>query len=197
MKHIAIVYFSGSGHTQLLAEAVQRGASSISDANAQLVPIDGRDIAGGRFQNDALLEELGKADAIIFGSPTYMGTVAAQFKAFADATVGIWFTRGWTNKLAAGFTHSGSPSGDKLSTLQYLSLFAAQHGMLWIGSGEAASQENGAHVNRLGSFVGVMGFTQQPPGTAPVDAGDLLTAERLGIRVANLAQRFEAELAAA
>jgi NAD(P)H dehydrogenase (quinone) len=199
MKQIAIVYFSGSGHTQLLAEAVQRGAASISDTSAQLVPIDGRDIVGGRFQNEALLVELGKADAIIFGSPTYMGTIAAQFKAFADSTAGIWFTRGWKNKLAAGFTHSGSPSGDKLSTLQYLSLFAAQHGMLWIGNAEASSQEtSGAHVNRLGSFLGVMGFTQQPPGTTPeVNAGDVLTAERLGRRVANLAQRFETELAAA
>ena len=84
-----------------------------------------------------------------------------------------------------------------MSTLQYLSLFAAQHGMVWIGNAEASSQENGAHVNRLGSFVGAMGFTQQPPGTAPeVDAGDLLTAERLGIRVAHLAQRLEMELAA-
>lgn len=201
MKHIAIVYFSGSGHTQLMAEAVQRGAASNGQVQSELLPIDGRDIQGGRFENKALLEKLNRADAIIFGTPTYMGGVAAQFKAFADATGGIWFSQGWKDKLAAGFTHSGSPSGDKLSTLQYLSLFAAQHGMLWVGNGEFPSHYLGKSdgVNRLGATLGVMGFTSQPPGTAPeVHDGDLLTAEALGRRVASYVQKLQVqELAAA
>ncbi|MBA4150812.1 MAG: flavodoxin family protein [Verrucomicrobia bacterium] len=189
MKQIAIVYFSGSGHTQLMAEAAHRGASSITDVTAELLPVDGRDIVGGRFQNEALLQKLKQADAIIFGTPTYMGGVAAQFKAFVDATGGIWFAQEWKNKIAAGFTHSGSLSGDKLSTLQYLSLFAAQHGMVWIGNAHHNSIDG---MNRLGSYLGVMGATAQPTGTVPeVNAGDIATMEALGRRVGNLSQELK------
>lgn len=193
MKDIAIVYFSGSGHTKIMAEAVQRGASAIEGVRAHLVEIRGSDIEDGRYRNPRLLDQLGRMDALIFGTPTYMGNVAAQFKAFMDATSGVWFAQGWKNKLAAAFTHSGSPSGDKLSTLQYLSLFAAQHGMLWIGNAEFPAQYRGGSngVNRLNSSVGVMGFTFQAPGTpAEVDSGDLLTAEALGERLARFAVRL-------
>lgn len=195
MKTIAIVYFSGSGHTALMAEAVQRGAATVGGIDAVLLPIDGRRIVEGRFTDERLLTRLNGADALIFGSPTYMGSVAAQFKAFADATATIWFNRGWKGKLAAGFTHSGSPSGDKLSTLQYLSLFAAQHGMLWIGNADLPSVYRGQTdgFNRLSSFLGVMGYTSQSPDEPPmVDSGDLLTAEALGRRVASLVLAMEA-----
>lgn len=193
MKTIAIVYFSGSGHTALMAEAVQRGAAGVAGVEAALLPIDGRRIVDGRFTDADLLALLNSADAIIFGSPTYMGSVAAQFKAFADATAGAWFARSWSGKLAAGFTHSGSPSGDKLSTLQYLSLFAAQHGMVWVGNAELPSYYRGRSdgFNRVNSFLGVMGYTSQSPDEPPVvDSGDLLTAEALGRRVAGLVQRL-------
>lgn len=193
MKTMAIVYFSGSGHTALMAEAVRRGAAAAGGVETVLLPIDGRKIVEGRFKDEALLARLHDADAILFGSPTYMGGVAAQFKAFVDATAGLWFARRWSGKLAAGFTHSGSPSGDKLSTLQYLSLFAAQHGMLWIGNADLPSAYRGGTdgFNRLNSFLGVMGYTSQAPDEPPaVDAGDLLTAEALGRRVAEQLQRL-------
>lgn len=192
MKTIAIVYFSGSGHTALMAEAVQRGAAAVDGVEAVLLPIDERKIVEGRFTDEGLLARLNDADAIVFGSPTYMGSVAAQFKAFADATAEAWFARRWSGKLAAGFTHSGSPSGDKLSTLQYLSLFAAQHGMVWIGNADLPSVYHGQTdgFNRLNSFLGVMGYTSQSPDEPPaVDSGDLLTAEVLGRRVASFAQQ--------
>jgi len=193
MKTIAIVYFSGSGHTAAMAEAVQRGAAGTGGIDTVLLPIDGRRIVDGRFTDEDLLARLDGADAIIFGSPTYMGSVAAQFKAFADATAGAWFTRSWSGKLAAGFTHSGSPSGDKLSTLQYLSLFAAQHGMIWIGNADLPSFYQGRTdgLNRLNSFLGVMGYTTQSPDEPPtVDSGDLLTAQALGQRVAAMVRRL-------
>ncbi len=182
MKTVSIVYFSGLGHTAQMAEAVLRGASGRADVVAQAFPISGQDIVDGRFTNEALLAQLTASDAIVFGSPTYMGNVAAQFKAFADATAGIWYQRQWADKLASGFTHSGSPSGDKLSALQYLSLFAAQHGMLWIGNADIPAPMAGdVTVNRIGSYLGAMGAGRDDV----VDGGDLLTAERLGRRIAS------------
>jgi len=193
MKTVSIVYFSGSGHTRLMAEAVQRGVASVADTQVQLVPIEGKDIVEGRFKNEELLKNLSASDALIFGTPTYMGGPSAQFKAFADATGMVWFGQGWRNKIAGGFTHSGSPSGDKLSTLQYLADFAFQHGMLWVGLGAIPSTYAGLTdgFNRLGFYHGAAGFTPFNPGApASVDAGDLLTAERYGQRIATLAQAY-------
>lgn len=194
MTSVAIVYYSGSGHTALLAAAVQRGAQAESDVTARLLPIDPARLVEGRLQDPALLDAITRADAVIFGSPTYMGGVAAQFKAFMDASSGHWYRRQWKDKLAAGFTHSGSPSGDKLNTLVSLAVFAAQHGMIWIGNSDLPDS-SGPGVNRVGAYLGVMGYGNGAPGTAPaLAAGDLATAEALGRRVAALAVRFEPRL---
>lgn len=183
MPTVSILYFSGSGHTTKLAESVAHGVGSVAGVTAQLIAIKGEDIVLGRYKNDAVIAQLDASDAIIFGSPTYMGGPAAQFKAFADATVGSWFQQKWRDKIASGFTISGAPSGDKLSTLQYFHLLAMEHGMLWVGTGEMPGQPNG--LNRLGSWVGVMALAQPEQSTevAP-NAEDKLSGERLGQRVA-------------
>ncbi|WP_254923522.1 flavodoxin family protein [Pseudanabaena sp. SR411] len=152
MSSIAIIYFSGTGHTHLIAEAFAEGVNKVADTKVQPFRITGEQIHNGRWHNEEVLEALNQSDAIVFGSPTYMGGVAAQFKAFVDAASGIWFQQLWKNKLAGGFTHSGSPSGDKQGTLLYLAINAAQHSMIWVGAGEM--NQNG--VNRLGSYMGVM-----------------------------------------
>ncbi len=133
MPTLSVIYFSGTGHTTKLAEAVHKGAASVPGVTTQLIAISGDDILKGRYQNDAVFAQLDASDAIIFGSPTYMGGPAAQFKAFADATGGRWFAGAWRDKLAAGFTVSSGPSGDKLSTLHYFFTLAMQLGMMWIG----------------------------------------------------------------
>jgi len=188
MSTVSIVYFSGSGHTTKLAEAVAKGAGSVAGITAQLIAIRGDDIVQGRYRNDAVIGQLDASDAIIFGSPTYMGGPAAQFKAFADATVGSWIQQKWRDKFASGFTVSGAPSGDKLSTLQYFNTLAMEHGMIWIGTGELPMQPDG--VNRLGSWIGAMALAK-PEESADVapNAEDRLSGERLGARVAKLLQR--------
>jgi NAD(P)H dehydrogenase (quinone) len=190
VANIAIIYFSGTGHTHLMAEAIAHAANQVQDTHVDLLRITGEQIVNGRWQDDTFLTKLNAADAIIFGSPTYMGGVAAQFKAFVDAASGIWFQQGWKDKLAAGFTHSGSPSGDKQGTLIYMAINAAQHNMIWITHGEMANPENG--INRLGSYLGVMGQSNLDMSGKPVeiDPGDRLTSEKLGIRVANMANQF-------
>jgi NAD(P)H dehydrogenase (quinone) len=194
MKTAVIVYFSGTGHTARLAEAVRQGVIEVADVAARLLPIDPARIKEGRLQDPALLDEITRADAVIFGTPTYMGGVAAQFKAFMDASSGHWYRRQWKDKLAAGFTHSGSPSGDKLNTLFSLAVFAAQHGMIWIGNSDLTGS-GGPGVNRVGSYLGVMGYGNGAPDAEPaLDAGDLATAAALGRRVAEMALRFDRQL---
>ncbi len=136
-----------------------------------------------------MFAQLDASEAIIFGSPTYMGGPAAQFKAFADATASKWFGRAWRDKIAAGFSVSLSPSGDKFSTLQYFHTLAMQHGMIWVGLGEMPLPANG--IDRLGSFGGVMAQAGQEPTEIAPNAPDKLTGELLGKRVAEFALRLE------
>ncbi|NBO42431.1 MAG: flavodoxin family protein, partial [Betaproteobacteria bacterium] len=107
MSKAVVVYHSGYGHTQRVAQFVAEGAK------AQLIAID----ADGNL-SDADWTAINAADAIIFGSPTYMGMASWQSKKFADATSKQWMSGAWKDKVAGGFTISASPSGDKLSTIQ-------------------------------------------------------------------------------
>ncbi len=177
-----------------MAEAVAAGAKQASNTAVEVLRITGDQITQGRWHNDEMLQKLHQADAIIFGSPTYMGGVAAQFKAFIDAASSVWFTQGWKDKVAGGFTHSGSPSGDKQGTLLYLMTNAMQHCMVWVGNADANQYSDAPDaVNRLGSYAGVMG--QSPPDMtgkpAEVHQGDLLTAQNYGKRIAEAAQRWK------
>ncbi len=187
MSTVSIVYYSGSGHNTKMAEAVHRGAASVPAVTANLIGISGDDIAKGRYENETVLSQLDASDAIIFGCPTYMGGPAAQFKALADATGGRWFHGKWRDKLAAGFSVSNGPSGDKLNTLHYLFTLAMQHGMIWIGMPENPMNDKG--INRLSSYAGVMGQGFDTPEVTPNEA-DKLTGEILGKRVAAFAVKL-------
>ncbi len=188
MTQIAVVYHSGYGHTGEQAKAVARGAQKVEGVTVHLLNVD---------EAQQQWELLKASDAIIFGSPTYMGSASAQFKAFMDASSKAWNVRDWQDKIAAGFTTSASQNGDKLNTLIQLAIFAAQHGMIWVGQdllpGNNNSKGSVNDLNRLGSFLGAMAQANadEGPDTAPIQS-DLLTAEHLGERVATVAKRFTA-----
>lgn len=183
---VAVVFHSGSGHTRVLAEAVHRGADGVAGVAATLVSVD---------QHERHWATLDEADALVFGAPTYMAGPSAPFKAFLEATSPRWQEQRWRDKLAAGFTNSAGMNGDKLNTLQALSLFAMQHGMVWVGlgllPGNHTSQGSPADLNRLAAFLGAMAQSNadQPPDLAP-PASDRATAEHLGRRVAQAALRW-------
>jgi len=187
MPTVAIVYYSAQGHTHALAEAVAEGASGVTGTSVVLHRIQDADIQNGRWKNDDAVKELSAADAIIFGTPTYMGGYSAQMKAFIDACSGVWYQQGWKDKVAAGFTHSGGLSGDKLNTLVGLAINAMQHGMLWIGPALMVEGMDPTNVNRLSSYTGAMA---QSAGATPVCDGDKKTAAGLGKRVAEAAARW-------
>ncbi len=196
MSNLAIVYFSGTGKTHLMAEAIAQGASQVPGVKTELLRILEHQIVNGVWQDAEILEKLNQSDAIVFGSPTYMGGVAGQFKLFIDAASEIWLQQGWKDKIAAGFTHASCGSGDKQSTLLYLAINAAQHGMIWVNVGDLPSQflEKDDGVNRLGSYLGVMGQgvdLSQSPTQLALDPGDQLTAFRFGKRIAQASQRWK------
>ena len=178
---VSIVYYSGSGHTAEMAQAVAKGASSAGGVSVAQHRILDKDFKGGRWLNEEVLRQLDASDAIILGSPTYMGCVSAQLKAFMDATSSRCPQRKWVDKIAAAFTVSAHPSGDKLNMLVTCSVFAMQHGMIWVGVADGSS---------LGIFFGAAGCAiDEPPAEMP-SAEDKLTGEMLGRRVTRLTRRL-------
>ncbi|KIL99654.1 Multimeric flavodoxin WrbA [Paramagnetospirillum magnetotacticum MS-1] len=186
MTSIAIVFHSGYGHTKVVAEAVAAGAALVAGTQVHLVAAE---------EAEAKADLLNGADAIIFGSPTYMGAVLAKFKEFMEWSSKTWYGRGWIDKLAAGFTVSASQNGDKLAVLQQLSVFAAQHGMIWVGldllPGNNNSKGSVEDLNRLGSFLGAMAQANADQGPEGVTNADKKTATHLGKRVAEAAARWK------
>lgn len=186
-KTVSVLYHSGYGHTKKVAEAILEGVKT-KNVNAHIHTID----AEGNL-SEATWEALDASDAIIMGSPTYMGGPSWQFKKFADASSKRWMARTWQNKIAAGFTNSASYSGDKLATLQQIWILAMQQGMIWVGQAEVAPSFeanellSNERVNRLGSFSGLMTQSNHKSGadTAPPQ-GDLETARLFGKRIAEI-----------
>lgn len=186
---IATVFHSGYGHTKKLAEAFHAELDGHSNVGATLIEID---------QNGDITDEqwaaLDAANAIVFGSPTYMGMASWQFKKFADASSKRWFEDKWRNKVAGGFTNSGSMNGDKHSTMHYFITLSAQHGMIWANMGMKPANTKDADrndVNYVGGFAGLMA---QSPADASVDEapcqGDLDTAIAYAKRVIEVTDRW-------
>lgn len=187
---IAVVYHSGFGHTKAVAEHILKGASSVAGASAVLISVDELPAPNADRSMGGRWNELATADAIIMGCPTYMGDVSWKFKQFMDYSSSIWFQQGWKDKIAAGFTNSGSPSGDKLQTLSTIAIFAAQHSMVWVGNGIMSKGQAPTDLNRLGSFLGVMAQSDNGPADVTPPSGDRQTAELFGTRVAQSALRW-------
>ena len=182
MSKIVIGYHSGYGHTKKVAEAVAEGSGGT------LLAID----AEGNLPEGGW-EQLAAASTIVFGSPTYMGSVSWQFKKFADASSKPWYSQVWKDKLAAGFTNSASMNGDKLSTLHYLFTLSQQHSMLWVGTGMLPANSKAAtrnDINYVASFSGLMTATPSDASADEMVPGDIATARKFGERIAAATVRF-------
>lgn len=180
---IAVVYHSITGTTESLAHAVLEGIASVDNSDGIDLKIQGQDIIEGRYINNGSLDAVTGASGIIFGSPTFMGSVSAQFKAFADASSDLWEKSKWADKIAAGFTIGSNYSGDQLSSIQYMHLLASQHGMLW-ASLDLPGGNTAKCPNRSGSQSGLIAHSE----TGNIDSEDLETAKYLGYRVATLSK---------
>jgi NAD(P)H dehydrogenase (quinone) len=179
MVNVVVVFHSGYGHTEQVAMHVHKGLCSVPGVQACLMPVENIE-----------WDVLAIADAIVFGAPTYMGSVPAQFKQFMDDSSKVWFVMGWLDKLAAGFTNSGALSGDKQVALQQLQTFACQHGMVWLSFPDQPSGVGPNDTNRLGSNTGLMTQSDNDTPAMTPPAGDRLTAERFGAHIGQRTLRW-------
>ncbi|MFY0680764.1 MAG: flavodoxin family protein [Thalassovita sp.] len=182
MANVAIPYFSANGHTHALAEHIAGGLGE-ADCSARLIDVT--------QMGDLDWQAMEASDVILFGTPTYMGSASAEFKLFMDRSSDLWVDRLWADKLAGGFTVATYPSGDKLSTLMQLSVFAAQHGMLWVGQDLVGAPVNAAAegTNQTGAWLGLAAQSARGAG-ALIAPEDLETARLFGHRIARAAHRW-------
>lgn len=188
MNKLAVIYHSAHGHTEHIAHHIAEGARSIACAEVTLLRAE--DLA-------RTPEVLTTYEGFILGSPTYLGGVSGAFKSFMDATGRLWRNQALKGKVAAGFTVSSLPAGDKQSTLMSMFVFSMQHGMLWVGNPFLPEQHQGVPyddaVNRLGSWSGLMA---QAGHGSPADAfapGDTKTARLFGQHFATTVARLAVE----
>ncbi len=175
---IAIPYFSGYGHTRILAQAIAEGAGG-----ARVIDVE--------KLTDEDWTAMDASEAIVFGAPTYMGSTAARYDVFLEEASERWPDQLWADKIASGFTVATYPSGDKFSTLMRLSVYAAQMGMIWVGQAEigAPVHEERGGVNGQGSWLGLMAMSSRDKDEM-VEPEDVRTARLFGQRIAAAALRW-------
>ena len=187
MKRVAILYRSAQGHTEHIAQRIHEGLTSSEGVEAELLRADA--IA---TRPEALLAY----DGLILGSPTYLGGMSAPLKAALDATGKLWRQQSLRGRLAAGFTVSALPAGDKQSTLLSMFTFCMQHGMLWVGNPILPEQHLGVPydeaANRLGSWSGLMAQADKASPGHAFAPGDIKTARLFGQHFAHTLLRLHA-----
>jgi NAD(P)H dehydrogenase (quinone) len=142
MAKILVLYYSAYGHIETMAQAVAHGARSLAGTDvvikrvAELVPEDIARKSGMKLDQDAPLaipDELGDYDAIIFGTPTRYGGMAAQMRNFLDQTGSLWIQGALVGKVGSVFASTGTQHGGQETTITSFHTTLLHHGMIIVG----------------------------------------------------------------
>ncbi len=187
MHRIAILYHSAHGHTEHIARCIHEGIQQVADLQTDLLQ------AQNLLARPEDLPCLRRPDPRL---AHLLGGVSAPLKALMDATGGLWRQQRLRGKLAAGFTVSALPAGDKQSTLLSMFTFCMQHGMLWVGNPILPEQHQGVPydeaANRLGSWSGLMAQADKASPGHAFAPGDIKTAHLFGQHFAHTLLRLHA-----
>jgi NAD(P)H dehydrogenase (quinone) len=142
MTKVLVLYYSSYSHTETMAQAVAQGAEAVDGVEVTLkrvpetMPEDVAKSAGVKLDQDAPIAEPGELadyDAIIFGTPTRFGNMAAQMRTFLDQTGPLWFEKKLVGKVGSVFCSTGSQHGGQETTLTSFQLTLMHHGMVIVG----------------------------------------------------------------
>lgn len=197
MSKVLVLYYSMYGHIEAMAKAVAEGAASVPGATVvvkrvpELMDAEFAKSVGAKVDQDAEIaspQELGEYDAIILGTPTRFGNMAAQMRNFLDQTGGLWVKGGLDGKIGSAFTCTGTGSGNESTILTVINTFI-HHGMLISG---LSPQEPGLkEIDKMrgGSVYGA-GSIASPNGQRMPSEVELSMARNQGQRVAEFATRL-------
>jgi NAD(P)H dehydrogenase (quinone) len=201
---IQVVFYSMYGHVYRLAEAVAAGAREVAGTEVsvyqvpELVPDDVLEKSGGKAARAAFAhvpiarpEQLGEADAIIFGTPTRFGNMCAQMRNFLDQTGGLWVKGGLIGKVGSVFVSTGSQHGGQETTITSFHSTLIHHGMVIVGV--PYSEQRLAVMNEItgGSPYGAATLAGQDGSRQPSE-NELGIARFQGRHVASIAAKLAA-----
>lgn len=142
MTKVLVLYYSMYGHVEIMADAIAEGARTVDGAEAvvkrvpEIIPEDRARAMGVKLDQKAPIattEELGNYDAIIFGTPTRFGNMAAQMRNFLDQTGKLWMNGALIGKVASVFTSTGTQHGGQETTITSFHSTLLHHGMVIVG----------------------------------------------------------------
>lgn len=142
MAKILVLYYSSYGHIEVMANAVAEGARGVAGCECvvkrvpELVPAEVAAASGMKVEQGApiaTVDELADYDAIIFGTPTRFGNMAAQMRNFLDQTGGLWFQNKLVGKVGSVFVSTASQHGGQETTITSFHTTLLHHGMVIVG----------------------------------------------------------------
>jgi NAD(P)H dehydrogenase (quinone) len=193
MPKILVLFYSRTGNTAALADAVAEGARSVRFAEVDVRRIDdlapagviaaipewarSREALAARYQTFGDVDALADYDALILGAPTRYGIMAAELKNVLDQTGPLWQRGALVNKVGAAFTSVATGHGGHETTLWSIMTPMANLGLILVPPGYSdAVMFNGGSP---------YGATATTGGGAP-GAADLAAARHQGKRVAEV-----------
>jgi NAD(P)H dehydrogenase (quinone) len=201
--HVQVLFYSMYGHVYRMAEAIAEGVRSVPGAEVrllqvpELMPAEALEKSGAAEPRksfahvpEASVEGLAQADAIIFGTPTRFGNMAAQMKNFLDQTGGLWFTGALIGKVGSVFTSTATQHGGQETTITSFWNVLIHHGMVLVG---VPYSEKGLMASDAISGGSPYGATTiaAPDGSRMPSENELAIARAQGKRVAEIAKRLK------
>lgn len=197
MAKVLVLYYSSWGHMEAMANAAAEGAREAgADATVKRVPELAPEavVAAQHYKTDQAAEiatpgELADYDAIIIGTPTRFGNMAAQMKNFLDQTGGLWMSGALVNKVGSVMVSTATQHGGQETTIIATQIVLQHHGMVIVPLSYAYQGQMGVDEIRGGSPYGMTALTGGDGSRWP-SAQELEGAAFQGKRVAEIAAKL-------
>jgi len=205
---VQVVFYSMFGHVWRMAEAVAAGVREVPGVEAGLYQVheltpdvilekSGAKAARAQFAQIpfATVDQLADADAIIFGTPTRFGNMAAQMRNFLDQTGGLWVRGALINKIGSVFASTGTQHGGQETTITSFHTTLLHHGMIVVGTPYSEPALSNMDEITGGTPYGATTLTRTDGSRLPSD-NELKIARFQGRHVATIAKRYKSGAAA-
>ena len=198
MTKLLVLYYSMYGHIETMAQAIAEGARAVDGVEVtlkrvpELVPEEVARKHGAKVDQAAPIaspKELGEYDAIIFGTPTRFGNMAAQMRNFLDQTGSLWMSGALVGKVASVFVSTGTGGGNESTILTFIPTLL-HHGMVYVGLPYACPELSDVSELKGGSPYGAATITG-PDGSRQPSAKELAMARFQGQHVAGIAAKLK------
>ena len=200
---VQVIFYSMYGHVYRMAEAVASGVREVAGVEVmllqtpELVPDEILEKSGAKTARMAFahvplarVEQLPDADAIIFGTPTRFGNMAAQMRNFLDQTGGLWTRGGLVGKVGSVFTSTASQHGGQETTITSFHTTLLHHGMIIVGVPYTLPALTNMKEITGGSPYGASTLTGSDGSRQPSE-NELEIARFQGRHVAEIAKRLK------